>query len=89
MTNLVAAISFVLVTNWTTVSVTSPVMPETSPGISDAVYRGTMSNQHGIIVSNTVATVRWKSNSVPVILESVPIADTYRSIDLWLEGARR
>lgn len=72
MTNLIAKISFALVTNWVPVSVTSPVVPPSERNFS--IYRRSMITYVGTVASNTVATVEWRGRSIPMILESVEVA---------------
>ena len=66
MTNIVAAITFAVVTNWTTVSKTEGVCNR--PGCL-AIHIPTL-NQQGARVTNTVALVVWKGKTNEVILES-------------------
>ena len=68
-----------LVTNWTTKSVTTPVLSASEQ--YDAVYRPAVLNQSGVIVSNTVATIHWNNNPIKVILESTNVGTISRQID--------
>lgn len=72
MTNLLATISFTIVTNWTQIGV---IWPEPRPeGNKQTLeYRATGYIYSGVVLSNTVASVRWGTNIVPVILESVKL----------------
>jgi len=74
---LSAKISGEVVTNWTTTSITSPVVPESERYF--AMMRYDLLNQSGIIISNTLATFQWHSKPVTVILESEQIGTTTRT----------
>ena len=74
---LSAKISGGVVTNWTTISITSPVVPESERNF--AVYRPDILNQSGVIFSNTLATIQWHGKPVTVILETVQIGTTART----------
>lgn len=67
MTNIVATLSLVVVTNWATVSRTSPVVGESER--YQAVVRYETLNQMGTIVTQTVATVVWKGSTNAVVVE--------------------
>jgi hypothetical protein len=75
MTNLLATITFVVLTNWTTTSIESPVRPPQPLGQNfvTAEYHATGYHQTGIVLRNTVATIEWKGKKVPVVLESTTI----------------
>lgn len=83
MTNLLALITFELVTNWTTVSFTVPQFNATATYQPNAVitYQATMANQRGVIESNTVALIRWEGRTNKCVLKSVVIGNLERSID--------
>ena len=76
MTNLLATITFVVLTNWTTTSIESPVIPTPPHDLSfiTAEYHAKGYHQTGIVLSNTVAAIDWKGNKIPVVLESTQIA---------------
>jgi hypothetical protein len=66
MTNIMATISLVVVTNWLTTSITSPVIDNPTA----AVMRYETENQIGARVTNTVATIVWNGKTNQMILES-------------------
>lgn len=66
MTNLIATISFVVVTNWLTVSITRDVCNQ--PGCLAMHYN--TANQIGARVTNTVATFVWRGQTNQIVLES-------------------
>lgn len=68
MTNILATISFVVVTNWLTTSITSPVVPPSEQ--FNAVIRYDIENQVGARVTNTVAIIVWNGKTNQMILES-------------------
>ena len=81
---LKAKISGEVVTNWTTTSITSPVVPESERNF--AVYRPDILNQSGVIKSNTLATIQWHGKPVTVILETVQIGTTTRTT--WKDASQ-
>ena len=76
-TALSAKISGEVVTNWTTTSITSQVVPESERYY--AVFRPDLLNQSGVIKSNTLATIQWNGKPVTVIIETVQIGTTTRT----------
>lgn len=70
MTNLLCAVIVTLLTNWTTVSRTVPVLGNPLW----AVHRDVMLNQVGQRVTNYVAIVAWKGKTNEVVFESIPDA---------------
>jgi len=80
MTNLLATITFVVLTNWTTTSIESPVRPAQPPGINSMTleYYATGYHETGVILSNTIATLQWKEKRIPVVLESVQLGTITR-----------
>ncbi len=66
MTNILATLSFILVTNWTTVSVTTPV--STSP--LAAVLHLSTAHQEGTVAVNTLATIVYNGHTNYTTLES-------------------
>lgn len=68
MTNLVAVLSFCLVTNWTTVSKTSPVCNMAGCCV---MHYATL-NQVGNVTSNTVATFLFDGQPFSVTVKSSP-----------------
>lgn len=76
MTNLLATISVVLVTNWTMTSIQRPVVPEGEA--TQLVYRQTGYHETGAIFSNKVAMIHWGTNRIPATVESKYIGQTQR-----------
>lgn len=81
MTNLLATISFVLVTNWETTSIEYPAPSRKLDmngglGVITLEYNATGYHQTGTILSNTIATVDWNGKKVELLLESTPIGTT-------------
>jgi hypothetical protein len=66
MTNVIATISLVVVTNWVTTSVTRPVCDQ--PGC--LVIHCDTEHQMGARVTNTVATIVWGGKTNQMVLES-------------------
>ena len=84
MTNLLAAIFFTVTTNWTTLSLTSPVIEKEQQ--YNLVYYPTMANQQGVVTSNTMARIVWPANTaerleVVFCLRSVELRRIHRSVD--------
>lgn len=71
MTNIIATITFVIVTNWTTVSIETPV--NQNPYL--AVYRPPIEHQVGTVCTNTVATIEFEGQDHKVVLKSAPSVD--------------
>lgn len=66
MTNLLAALSIILSTNWTTVSRTTPVCEY---GAGCTVLHYATLNQIGSVATNLVATFVWKGRTNQITLE--------------------
>jgi hypothetical protein len=73
-----------LVTNWTTVSITSPVISREE--MCDLVFRSSSEHQEGEIISNTVAFINWHNKRVKTILESVIIDHVARDVPCMSDG---
>lgn len=67
-----------VVTQWTTISETSPVLSPSQ--MTDLVYRPLMLNQAGDIISNTIGIIQWNQKPVKTIFESISIGKISRSI---------
>ena len=79
MTNLIAAISISIVTNWTVTSVEYPKRPEPDEhGATIAIYIATGYHETGTVLSNTVANIKWNGKDVPVVLDSVQLRTEQR-----------
>ena len=65
-TNIIATISFIIATNWFTISVTTPRCDQPFC----AVAHISTENQVGARVTNTVATFVWNGRTNQVTLES-------------------
>lgn len=74
MTNLLAIISFCIVTNWTTTAKIYPVSSESRDGFCNAVYRPIKLLQVGCVQSNTVAAIVYDGKTNAFIVKSVNIS---------------
>ncbi len=70
MTNIVATLVFVTVTNWVTVSKTIPVCDK----VGCLVIHYTTLHQVGTVTTNLVARVEWKGKTSDAVLEQGQIS---------------
>lgn len=82
MTNILATITFVIVTNWTTVSITYPAAGKPNEqGYMNLVYYPIIENQQGTIVSNTVLHFDWHGKQVETTVASETVNVISRRVD--------
>ena len=79
-TNLLALITFVVVTNWTTVSKT---IPERPPDPTFLVHYPAIHNQEGIVVSNVYVNFTYEGSTNTVLVKSTRLSETNLSRSLW------